>query len=262
MKLQHIGTEVYKFSGLGLASDVEYEVIEKLHDSVVIRPKQKKPVEVEPILVNGPELWDRILSKLPKGCVIAGGAIRDYLLKVPPKDIDVFVYSDTENGGLYDAHDAGSAAGFRPIDYDSDDQKKEYEAIPRVQTVQRHTNIGGFTVDYVILNGPKVRNVGKKVIADFDFGITRGYYDGNLYVSREMLTDLQNQTVTLMHGLRREKSLERFERFNTRMAGNFHLKELTPCPPASQAKTYTVLTQVAEPGFGEQKWVALGDFAQ
>lgn len=37
---------------------------------------------------NGPELWQEIIEKLP-GAVIAGGAVRDYLLGVEPKDIDL-----------------------------------------------------------------------------------------------------------------------------------------------------------------------------
>ena len=40
---------------------------------------------------NGPELWNAILDQMPPGAVIAGGAVRDFILGVQPKDIDVFM---------------------------------------------------------------------------------------------------------------------------------------------------------------------------
>lgn len=38
---------------------------------------------------NGPALWLKILSRFPSGAIVAGGAVRDYLLGAEPKDIDV-----------------------------------------------------------------------------------------------------------------------------------------------------------------------------
>lgn len=40
--------------------------------------------------MNGPRLWTNILNQLPGSKVIAGGCVRDWMLGVPEKDIDVF----------------------------------------------------------------------------------------------------------------------------------------------------------------------------
>ena len=42
-------------------------------------------------MANGPDLWRAILAKMPPGSIVAGGAVRDYLLGYEPKDIDVFM---------------------------------------------------------------------------------------------------------------------------------------------------------------------------
>ena len=41
-------------------------------------------------MLNGPKLWDEILTLMPEGSIIAGGAVRDYYMGAAPKDIDVF----------------------------------------------------------------------------------------------------------------------------------------------------------------------------
>ena len=47
---------------------------------------------------NGPELWNQLLGvvgeRITPTCVIAGGAPRDFILGIEPKDIDVFVNVD------------------------------------------------------------------------------------------------------------------------------------------------------------------------
>lgn len=40
--------------------------------------------------MNGPRLWTNILNQIPGDSVIAGGCVRDWMLGVPEKDIDVF----------------------------------------------------------------------------------------------------------------------------------------------------------------------------
>ena len=40
---------------------------------------------------NGPELWKKYLSIFPTDTIVAGGAVRDWMLSGgPPKDIDIF----------------------------------------------------------------------------------------------------------------------------------------------------------------------------
>src|SRR5688572_21236605 len=73
----------------------------RVEPAIPIRPWRAVVDEVErrpekPKMKNGPELWDKILYAVrevyePNYACIAGGAVRDYLLGKPSKDIDVFV---------------------------------------------------------------------------------------------------------------------------------------------------------------------------
>ena len=53
------------------------------------------------LTVNGPVLWNHLLSyvheHLDKDAVIAGGAIRDFVLGIEPRDIDIFVNVDRKH---------------------------------------------------------------------------------------------------------------------------------------------------------------------
>lgn len=47
--------------------------------------------------MNNPDFWNQILQRMPLGSVVGGGCVRDYILGVPHKDIDVFVPFIPEN---------------------------------------------------------------------------------------------------------------------------------------------------------------------
>lgn len=168
-------------------------------------------------MLNGPELWDHILKVLPKGCIIAGGAIRDYMLKWPPRDIDVFCGSDTPLPAWNNGRN-----NFREIPI-PEEKRKEYEALgngQEVAVVQRG-EIAGWTVDYVQLVKEKVKWT--DVVSRFDLSITCGAYDGVLHLTQEMLMDLATQRCTMRRERGQDRTKERFERFNMRTGGNFVL---------------------------------------
>lgn len=164
-------------------------------------PKLFERVEPQP---NGPQLWDEILADLPDGAVIAGGAVRDYLLGVDPKDIDVFIH----------ANEFVHPAGFEGL---GDEKSAEYDAMNEISIVVRG-NIAGFQVDLVgVTFSPD------EMVERFDFGIARCWYDGEIHDTPEAAADRANKTVTLLLDDRIERSRARFARFNERMGGDWRL---------------------------------------
>lgn len=172
---------------------------------------------------NGPELWDAILSRMPKGAVVAGGAVRDYLLGVPPKDIDVFWHAtavpQTDIPFDLDCIQPDPRSGLWRID-SIFERKEEYEALNDILLVSRG-QLFGFTVDLIELSVPFD-------VASFDFGINHVWYDGTLHDTEAAFNDRFTLYVTLHHADRLERSRKRFARFNERHGGKYVLKEL-PC---------------------------------
>lgn len=160
---------------------------------------------------NGPELWNAILSHFPKGSFLAGGALRDYVLGVEPKDFDVFVnYVD------YDPN----VEGMKNIDYDSDEHAQEYEAVSEIAIVMKG-EVEGVKVDFIGIHEPDP----VKVIESFDTGISQIMYaaPGMMYKKAAFVTDLENKTVTVLRGDRMERTVARFKRFNEKMDGQYTL---------------------------------------
>lgn len=172
-------------------------------------------------MVNGPDLWNRILARFPSGAIIAGGAVRDYLLGVPPKDIDVFLpasawqtpaSSDNEFGIMSDPR-----YGLGRIDA-IHERQAEYEALTHVEMVSRGT-IEGFTVDLVEITDDFD---GESLVKTFDFGINRCWTTGrDVCQTFSCDDDLKNKTVTLYHRDRLERSKRRFAQFNKRHGGAY-----------------------------------------
>ncbi len=154
---------------------------------------------------NGPELWDAILAELPGGAIVAGGAVRDYLLGVEPKDIDVFIA----------ANKFMNPAGFHELGEDKD---AEYGAMSEICVVTRGV-VADRQVDLVGVDYPNVSDM----IERFDFGVARCWYDGELHDTPEAAADRANKTVTLFLDDRLERSRARFARFNERMGGDWRL---------------------------------------
>lgn len=167
---------------------------------------------------NGPKLWAEVLSHFPPGAVVAGGCIRDYLLREPAKDIDVFMNCTDWPQGCF--------PGFAPL---GEDRNEEYAAMPTIAVVARGV-IGGRQIDAVgvILEGDALD--GAELMNTFDFAISRCWFDGEIHDTPEAAKDRADGTVTLLLGDRIERSRRRFERFNARNGGGFTLIEAFPAP--------------------------------
>lgn len=163
-------------------------------------------------LSNGPALWSAILAKMPQGSVIAGGAVRDYLLGIEPKDIDVFCPSSAL--GSFDF------TGFEPL---GSDRADEYAAMSIIDVVQR-TRLQGVQVDLVGVCLPEWSP--RALVDTFDFGITRCWFDGDLHDTDEAVYDRTHRVVTLLLSGRPERAAERFTRFNAAHNGRFSYQSI------------------------------------
>lgn len=172
---------------------------------------------------NGPELWAIILESMPSGAIVAGGAVRDYLLGVEPKDVDVFCPSEALGGFNF--------TGFEPL---GDDRREEYDALPLIDLVQR-TRVNGVQVDLVGVHMPDWSP--RALVETFDFGITRSWFDSDgLHDTAEAGFDRSTKTVTRLVHDRPERAEVRFARFNERMGGGFqYVIEPEPATPTGEA---------------------------
>jgi hypothetical protein len=189
---------------------------------------------------NGPDLWNAILSRMPSGSVIAGGAVRDYLLGVEPKDIDVFMGTHagpceepSEPANLYDIQPA-SDPRFGLFRIDNEHERfEEYAAVSRIACVSSGTMFG-FKVDAVIIEDFAG---GPDLIQEFDFNITRCWFDGEIHDTPEAKRDRDGHCVTLVSDEREARSIARFERLNARWGGGWVLRRDTQAIEARRAAT-------------------------
>ena len=178
-------------------------------------------------LPNGPELWRAILAQMPDGAVIAGGAVRDYLLGFEPKDIDVFMalppvadpaQMDDVDWDAFAAHDPRH--GLMWID-NTHQRFEEYTAVSNIVCVSSGELLG-WPVDAIDLDDFEG---GEKLIDQFDFAITRCWFgdDDVIHDTPEAKRDRDNRTITLLSDAREARSLARFERLKERWGGDWKL---------------------------------------
>lgn len=170
---------------------------------------------------NGPDLWDSILEKMPAGSVIAGGAVRDYLLGVEPKDIDVFmgVPNDLVDFTTFNIGDEPRSGLFRIDNFY--ERLEEYQAMTNIDLVSSGTMFD-FKVDAVVMTN---FTDGAALVSEFDFAINQCWYtkaEGVRWTEASTV-DRICKMVTLLQTDRLERSQKRFARFNERMGGGWIL---------------------------------------
>jgi hypothetical protein len=164
--------------------------------------------------IRARDLLGRI-RKISPQAVIAGGAVRDDLLGVEPKDYDFFIpfkeYPNVVrefNGGKRHPKSKDYTTSHSDI---SDVYQFEYE---------------GIKVELMRSRFDPSEDFGQKVIQSFDFGICMAYYEGSSLIrdTDKFQEDVKNGTMTL-YKLQRisdlPRSIDRFNRLNGRLGGRY-----------------------------------------
>ena len=170
--------------------------------------------------MTGPDLWKSILSRCPSGSVVAGGAVRDYLLGVEPKDIDVFCTQDAASAEINEIDDVSDDGRPSKV-WGPHPEAEEYEGMETDVSCVVQRTIDGVKVDLVIIDHPKEGFV-EHLIDSFDFGLAQAWFDGaDIHERPAATTDRVNRTVTCLMDNRPARAWSRFDRFNARNGGDW-----------------------------------------
>lgn len=162
---------------------------------------------------NGPELWRNILKGMPPGAIIAGGAVRDFLLHEEPKDIDVFMAKQAPNSFL------NSNENFYDL-LENDEDSSEYQGVKNLANVYRG-ELYGFTVDVIEME----KFDPAEIVGDFDYAIHRSWFDGQIHETPEAMLDRMTRSATLLNDKKPERARDRFRSFNRRHGEDWTLRK-------------------------------------
>lgn len=169
----------------------------------------------------GPELWQQLIEGVreiydPEWVVVAGGAVRDHLLQLPPKDVDIFVRRPKVAGkqlgelleqanclGWQNIHQVG-----RPGQYGG---QKPVEIVIAGDTLGHH-------VEMILVK----EETPEQMFDSFDFEICKCWYDGEIHTTPKASVDIQKRQFT-PSGELTEASMARFNRINERHGKIFKL---------------------------------------
>lgn len=148
---------------------------------------------------NGPKLWREILSSHSPKAIIAGGAVRDYLLGLgEPKDIDIFL----PVGAGYALNGTWQFLG-------NSEPNPGYNE-PGIAEVQNYLYKDHHKVQLVYVD----KVPWKFVRYNFDIGVCMAYFqlDKGLVMYDEFVHDWENKTITMFRDtdqtLNRAKKLQ------------------------------------------------------
>ncbi len=176
--------------------------------------------------MTGPAIWGSLLPQLDAAAdrclltasfIVAGGPVRDYMLGLPAKDIDVFTYVDN-------AHDFDMLLDELPEEFDmalheyDEDYVNDDPVTLGVATGTWTHNDVTYSVD--IICRAAARKGGAALVSTFDFASVQGWYAPKeaptVQGTALFDTDLANGTATLLHDRHVEDSYNRWARFNER----------------------------------------------
>jgi len=191
-------------------------------------------------MANGPLLWSAILAQMPAGSVVAGGAVRDYLLGYEPKDIDVFAPLPRISEGAdalteCDLIDLSGDPRHGLLRIDCTHERYEEYAAFTDKVCVSSGQLLGWRVDAVDVDpfdGPA------EIVAKFDFGITRCWFDGEqIHDTPEARNDRDDRCITLLVTDRVARAQARFDRLNERWGGGWTARFPAIATEARRAET-------------------------
>ena len=146
---------------------------------------------------NGPVLWNEILTVVRdiggRNPVIAGGAIRDYVLKLgDPKDIDVFIGGEPPD-------DMQLPEDWHPmLPRNAADGQAEEEYNGQIGTITAIQNWrydrSDRPVQFIWIGD----NDPVQYVRGFDLGTSRCYYRGSVVLGKDFLHDWHHQQITIL----------------------------------------------------------------
>lgn len=174
-------------------------------------------------MINGPKFWNSLLDKCPAGSILMGGAVRDFIVGVEPKDFDIFypyrpMYPAIE-GWEYKEYNQAEAAKRRE-DYGLDEDGANVNAERNPLAIVRNYEIPvADDADPIKVQLMGVHfNDARHMYRLFDHTLTLGRYSRKgLFVDARLFESLDTKTVTCTNGHRGENSLNRAKRVVARI---------------------------------------------
>lgn len=159
-----------------------------------------------------PTVWKSVLNKIQSvfpNAIIAGGALRDTVLDLEVKDVDIFIHNVDDV--LFSVADIRELLGVPPDESDTASvtmcRLDGYNILSNRRKISNLINVslGGVLYQLVFVSMPPIRYVDEC----FDFGLCKIYFDGTvLKLFDEFQHDLDNQQITLL-GAFTERELAR-----------------------------------------------------
>lgn len=136
---------------------------------------------------NGPSLWDHIIQQinpfLPPGtrAVVAGGSVRDFALGFAPKDIDVFLVSETPDYPVIYELALNNLSATFPLSSHTVARVGATLSSNTVdsfgQRITVHYKDVSYVVEVIVGKADKPHASTKDLLDDFDYGLVRAVYD-------------------------------------------------------------------------------------
>jgi hypothetical protein len=170
---------------------------------------------------NGPEVWDKMLTAVkeiyePEMAIVAGGAVRDYVLGLQPKDIDIFIHLKEELP-YATLVDLANQLGWNNIQDVGNKYGKSRQSLGHVQFVIK-ANVFSYSVDLCFTTAPSP----EELIKAFDWNICQHWYDGQVNSTMAAKLDVKKNQWTPVR-TPDGASKEHFDRVNKRHGGNYKL---------------------------------------
>lgn len=174
-------------------------------------------------MINGPELWDEILGvarEFGQNPVIAGGAIRDYVLGLgAPKDIDVFIGGVPPDEMQLPENWIGVMPDIRADAFISPEYHGQIGTINAIQNWR--SDISPAPIQFIWIGD--VDPI--QYVRRFDLGTSKCYYRNSMVLGRDFLHDWHNRQITILaaayeHPRNIERSRERARSLRPKWEGS------------------------------------------
>lgn len=162
---------------------------------------------------------------------IAGGAIRDTLLKRPIKDIDLFVTSDVTEASLKQLVAMVNGRDLHSVD--ESDKGLDYTGSFEIYSFKYDTTFKADVEVQVIL----VADVDEHIEDTFSIGLSKvSYSNAGLYMSRDFLKDAKDSTITVLTTSTKPEYVARITQKYSSFVLNLERGQVTESQTTSQPK--------------------------